>query len=466
MQEESNAAPVIRRLTILQMLSIGMLSGGYAAMQSNWGQLITNSVNSLIVASSALTVGLLMLVPRLAEAAAPILVAYISDNRRQGQGRRMPLIRNLGLLGLIAFVAIWWVPGIFSKMLLVCVIAIATGGVQVMAGALQLEISTDYRERTKVFAIASLGNGLIAWLAPMLLGLGIGQAANASQVPPEQMTYSALVAALVFAGILLWCTRTVPEPQFPAVSRQPRISFWRHLALVLKHARMWQLAIISGLLSFGFSVTAMLTYYLNFHNLFAGDAQKAMGTIGIFGSAWSISGLLAIIPLLFFAKFLDKRQLMLGSMLLMTIGLLIRFFCYQPAMPYLQLLPLVLISVGMVCFYLVGTSILADLCDEDDLRHDRRAEAMHYWAYFLPIKLTAGIASIAVAWILGIVAYDAEMPADQLAAALTKMKWLELIVPLIGITLAGFVLVKFRHSQSASCEVRRQIDERNQLRES
>src|SRR4029077_11103627 len=68
--------------------------------------------------------------------------------------------------------------------------------------------------------------------------------------------------------------------------------------------------------------------------------------------------------------------------------------CYNPAHPYLIVIPTLLLSCGMLFFFTLGSSMVGDVCDEDELNSGYRAEGSFYSVFWWFIKMGSALASL------------------------------------------------------------------------
>ena len=81
------------------------------------------------------------------------------------------------------------------------------------------------------------------------------------------------------------------------------------------------------------------------------------------------------------------------AMFLMIAAQLSKIVCYNPKYPYLITIPTVLLSAGMLFFFTLGSSMVGDICDEDELKRGVRTEGSYYAIFWWFIKLGTALAS-------------------------------------------------------------------------
>src|SRR5262249_58716402 len=121
---------------------------------------------------------------------------------------------------------------------------------------------------------------------------------------------------------------------------------------------------------------------------------------------------------------LGKNRTLLISILLMCAAQLSKIVCYNPSYPYLLLIPTVLLSSGMLMFFTLGSSMVADVCDEDELNTGTRSEGSYYAVYWWFIKIGSAFASLVTGVLLVLTAFDEQqnVTIDSLSGKIAPLK--------------------------------------------
>ena len=159
------------RIPWAQMLAYGL--GGFVpiALFNSVGQLSGLIVN-VGLGVSAVLVGVAQMVPRFWDAITDPIMGHITDNTRSRFGRR-PYILMGGFAVALSFVAMWAVPrswdasGQFWYFLLMSLVFYTAVTVfEIPHGALGMEMTDDYHERTRLFSAKSFVGNLGAMITP------------------------------------------------------------------------------------------------------------------------------------------------------------------------------------------------------------------------------------------------------------------------------------------------------------
>lgn len=350
---------------------------------------------------SAFWLGIIMIIPRLWDAVSDPLMGHLSDNTRSRWGRRRPYILIGGLLVAISFAGMWWVPdgiGEWGQLAFILggllIFFTACTMFEIPHGALGMEMSKDPHERTRLFSSKSFFGNLFAMGTPWLLffaGLEVVRGTGGTLI--DGMRYVSLLIAIVMLPLIFWWFFGSREPGYAKAKNQPRTHFWANMKVALRNKTFLCLVLIIFTLAMGFNFVALFNYYISIYYLYGGDQYAAGALLGINGSVWAITGLIAVFPLNWICPRIGKRMTLLLAIGLMCAAQLSKIICYNPEQPYLVVIPTILLSMGMLMFFTLGASMVGDICDEDELNTGTRSEGSYYSVYWWFIKMGTAFAS-------------------------------------------------------------------------
>ncbi|MCI0332776.1 MAG: MFS transporter [Planctomycetes bacterium] len=413
---------------------------------------------------SAFWLGAIMIVPRLWDAISDPIMGHFSDNTRTRWGRRRPYILIGGLAVALSFVAIWWVPRgdavrelfatesaynwfqlayILGGML---VFFTATTIFEIPHGALGMEMSRDYHERTRLFSAKSFLGNMFAMGTPWLIWLaGRNYFRGASGDLASGMRYVSMYIAAVLIPMTVWWFVALREPGFAIAKEQQKSSFWDDMRTTVNNRTFLSLVAIIFTLAMGFNFVNIFNYYITIFYLYGGDEVAAGPLLGIAGTTWAVTGLLAVFPLNWLSRRFGKNKTLLLSILLMCAAQVAKIFCYRTGIlfefdvnlrvlehhsltitipaPYLVLIPTVLLSSGMLMFFTLGASMVGDVCDEDELKTGARSEGSFYSVYWWFIKLGSAFAGFVMGALLVFTGFDERqnVTVDALRGSVAKI---------------------------------------------
>jgi glycoside/pentoside/hexuronide:cation symporter, GPH family len=407
-----------------QLVAYGM--GGLIpiALFNIAGQLM-GLLGNISLGLSALWLGTIMIVPRLWDAISDPIMGHLSDNTRTRWGRRRPYILVGGIAVALSFVAMWWVPrGDWIRDIFPTEdaynwfqLAYILGGLlvfftactifEIPHGALGMEMSGNYHERTRLFSAKSFLGNLFAMGTPWLIFLA---SLNMFRGPGGSLTdgmrYVSMFVAALLIPLTIWWFVALKEPGFAVAKEQRQTTLWADIRTTISNTTFLKLVAIIFTLAMGFNFVQIFNYYITIFYLYGGDAVAASGLLGIAGTAWAVTGLVAVFPLNWLSRRLGKNKTLLIAILLMCAAQLSKIVCYNPQLPYLVLIPTVLLSAGMLMFFTLGASMVGDICDDDELKTGTRSEGSFFAVYWWFIKMGSAFAGFVMFALLESTGFD------------------------------------------------------------
>jgi Na+/melibiose symporter-like transporter len=196
------------------------------------------------------------------------------------------------------------------------------------------------------------------------------------------------------------------EPGFVKAAKQEKTPFWKDMKRGATNKNFVKLTFTIFTLAMGFNFVQLLGSYIPIFYVFGGDKVAGARLLGINGTIWAITGVLAVFPLNWISPKLGKRNTLITAMLLMCLAQISKIICYNPGHPYLIIIPTVLLSAGMLFFFTLGSSMVGDICDEDELNTGHRSEGSYYAIFWWFIKMGSALASFVAGALIVFTMFD------------------------------------------------------------
>jgi len=390
----------------------------------NIAGILLGLMGNISLGLSAFWLGVIMIIPRLWDALSDPIIGHLSDNTRTPWGRRRPYLLAGGILVAVFFVVMWWIPRgdqvrvwfptetgfqvfqlayiLFSLLLFFT----ACNIFEIPHGALGMEMTADYHERTRLFSAKSFVGNLFAMSTPWLFALANMRLFKGTGNEADGMRYVSVLIAALIIPLSFWWTFQLREPGFVKAAKHEKTPFWGAMKRTVSNRNFVMLTLTIFTLAMGFNFVQLLGSYIPIFYVFGGNKVAGAYLLGINGTIWAVTGLLAVFPLNWISPKLGKRNTLMISILLMCLAQLSKIVCYNPGFPYLIVIPTILLSAGMLFFFTLGSSMVGDICDEDELQTGYRAEGSYYSIFWWLIKMGTAFASFIAGALIVLTAFD------------------------------------------------------------
>ncbi|TVR44562.1 MAG: MFS transporter [Bacteroidia bacterium] len=412
------------RIKFSQLAAFG--SGGIIPIALfNVAGILVGLMGNISLGLSAFWLGVILIIPRLWDAVSDPVIGHLSDNARTRWGRRRPFLLVGGILVAVFFVMMWWIPtGDMVRVLfpsetgyqafqlgyiLLSLLLFFTACTifEIPHGALGMEMTSDQHVRTRLFSAKSFVGNLFAMSTPWLFALAsmeFFKGPGGNEV--DGMRYVSLLVAAILIPLSFWWFFSLREPGFKRVVKQKKTPFWENMKHTAGNKNFIKLTLTIFTLAMGFNFVNLLGSYIPIFYIFGGDKVAGAYLLGINGTVWAITGLLAVFPLNWISPRMGKRKTLMLAIGLMAAAQLSKIVCYNPNYPYLIIIPTMLLSAGMLFFFTLGASMVGDICDEDDLKTGKRTEGSFYSIFWWFIKMGTALASFVAGALIVFTMFD------------------------------------------------------------
>lgn len=363
-------------------------------------------------------IGTAIALPRLWDAFTDPAMGLISDNTHSRFGRRRPYIVIGALLMAAAFGAIWMVPPTWSERAIAIYVTV---GLLVFYTcftiysvpwySLSYEMTPDPRERTRVASYSGffgkVGELSYSWFFPL------SQAAIFASATEGVRVVGWIVAFLLFALVGIIPGMFVRERYFKRAAVQDKVrvvaslkaSFTNRAFVVLVGLTILQ--IVAGMFS------SNVDYYLIVYYMCGGDVAEGSHWKAILSTAYAVVGIISIYPLNRLANRYSKRVTLSFAFALVLVGAIGKWIIFTPGNNWKLILDPILCGPVWIAINILTISMLADICDEDELRHGFRREGI-FGALFEWIKKSGySLGFLGAFLVVRLTGFHSELGGDQ-----------------------------------------------------
>ena len=425
-------------------------------------------------------VGTLMGLPRLTDALTDPIMGYLSDRTRSRWGRRRPYIFFGAIFSGILFAVLWQLPEgqsetfyfwfflIGSILFYLAYTAFATPWV-----ALGYELTPDYHERTRVMGTANF-MGQSVWLSlPWFYAFMENDRLFSDSVEGARNLAVLIGVFVIVAGIVpaLFCRERMmdlarAEDSGPSAEKgMPGLlahvtDFFKGFLSTIKCLPFVKLCCATFLVFNGFMLVSAFSSFVLIYYVSAGDKDKAGELIGWFGTATTISTFGVIALTTWLATKIGKRRTFFICISISLVGYALKWICYSAEYPFLILLTAPLIAFGLGSLFTLMGSMVADVCDLDELATGHRREGMFGSIFWWVVKLGMALALALSGHALNLTGFDVELGGAQSDRTFFLMKLFDVAVPVLTSAIAMWAIYTFPLSQEQAKEIRLELEKR------
>jgi len=422
-------------------------------------------------------VGTLQAIPRLTDALTDPIMGYVSDKTRSRFGRRRPYIFIGAICVGTIFALMWQLPAGHSEMFYFWFFLVgsiifymfytvfATPWV-----ALGYELTSDYHERTRLMAVMNF-MGQFAWISlPWFYAIMENDRLFSNSVEGARTLAIIIGIFVAIVGIMpaIFLREKFVAQEDDNEEKVPLIEglktnvalFFKGLVTTLKQREFLKLCAGTFFLFNGIMLVGAFSSYITIFYVSGGDTDMGARYMGIFGTINTAATLGAIVLVTWLSSKLGKRRTFMLATAVTLVGSLLKWFCYDPMAPWKVLLPAPLMAVGMGALFTLMGSMIADVCDMDELQTGERREGMFGSIYWWMVKLGMALAFGMSGYLLNATGFDVAMGGAQTSDTFLMMRIFDVIIPVIAAGLSIWAVASFKITEEKSFEIRKELDAR------
>jgi GPH family glycoside/pentoside/hexuronide:cation symporter len=354
-------------------------------------------------------------IPRFIDAITDPLIGNISDNTRSRWGRRRPYMVTGAVLSAI-LLPLFWTPlgdatqinwwqntAFIYAVILGTIYAVTYTLFGVPYTALGYELTPDYDEKTRVLAwrmyIGLLGSLTVPWAYQLAQNdLFANEASGAFWV------------SIAF-GIIIIATGIIPVMvcrEREDVQKQETSPFFKSLGATLTNKPFAILLIAYVIIIVGLFSAGNLGAFVNIYYICGGNKDFGGLLVAVAGSLGAIVSYLSMFLVTAVSVRTGKKTGMMLGLTLALIGVAGAWFAMDPRWPMAQLLTTGVAAMGLQGCWLMVSSMVADICDEDELKSGLRREGMFGAVNGFALKAALSVTAMIGGVLLTVTGFDAE----------------------------------------------------------
>ena len=460
--------PPEERVPIKERIAYGF--GAVGSGFANAENYIINPVFVLTLGVSPAVMSLLNLIYRVFDGFTDIAMGLLTDRTRTRFGRRKPYIVIGALL-----VGLWlpvlflvdpaWSPAvIIGWMVSVRLVATVFDTIyNIPYQCLLLESTPSSVERTNVAAwrgyVSIISLLALTWVWS-LTQLPIFNDANGKPDILRGAFWVLSAFGLVAAVTMIMPIFIKERVQVSAAKKKPinEIPLRENLRLTFTSRPFLILVAFTCCLLTAQGIKGALDFYARINYVFEGDQKIAAMVSGVGGTLSAILGF-AGIPL--FQWLARRRGKIFALQLIMVIGFfssLSTIVFYVPGLPYLSLIPGLLLAPTSSAIWMLVPSMLGDVCDDDQIRTSERREGSFAAIYSWCFKMAGTLSIMMSGPLVELAGYDASLKEQvQPEAVVTNLRIAVAVIPAVFMALGWWVISRSPLTLDRIAEIHEQL---------
>jgi len=242
--------------------------------------------------------------------------------------------------------------------------------------------------------------------------------------------------------------------------RENVIAFFKGLVITVKRVEFLKLCAGTFFLFNGIMLVGAFSSYITIFYVSGGDTDLGARYMGLFGTINSISTLGAIALVTWISAKIGKRRTFILATFVTLVGSLLKWFCYDPITQWKVLIPAPFMAVGMGALFTLMGSMIADVCDLDELETGERREGMFGAIYWWMVKLGMALAFGLSGYLLNATGFKVELGGAQSSTTFLWMRAVDVVIPAVAAGISILAVASFKITEEKSYEIRQELEKR------
>ena len=401
-------------------VSLGTRVGwGFGGLSDNYMMGVLNAIFLVLYVQyfkmPPVLAGAALALPRLVDAITDPLIGNLSDNTRSRWGRRRPYMVAGAILSAILLPLFWMPPGsaenpvwwqnpvfIFATVLGI-IYAITYTLFVVPYTALGYELTPDYDEKTRVLAwrmyIGLAGSLTVPWVYKIAQNDSF-----ANEALGAVWVSIAFGVIVILAGLVPVFTCRERED----VQKQETSPFIKSFAATMTNKAFLILLVAYIFIIVGLFSAGSLGAFLNIYYICGGNKDFGGLLMAVAGSLGALVSYLSMFLISAVSVRTGKKVGMILGLFLALCGIGGAWFAMDPRWPMAQLLTTIVACMGLQGCWLMVSSMVADVCDEDELKTGLRREGMFGAVNGFALKAALALTALIGGILLQFSGFDAD----------------------------------------------------------
>ena len=339
--------------------------------------------------------------------------------------------------------------------------------------ALGYELTPDYHERTRLMGVQSFIGQLAYVVTPWFLWIMTYEGFFADQVAGASGLAVIIAVVVICVGILpavflrerFHDLAVTEDTQKTAADGRQGSALWHNLVAffkgfgkTLKSVPFLKLCVATFMVFNGFILISSFQFYVIIYYVFGGDQATGAEYAGYAGTVGAVATFGVIAFITWLGTKIGKRRAFFVSTGISILGYGMKWFCYDPDVPILVLLPAPFLAFGLGGLFTLMSSMIADVVDVDELHTHERREGMFGSIFWWVVKLGMAAALAGGGFLLNATGFDIELGGNQTERTLFLMRLFDAALPMVTSGIAIWAIAAYPITEERAHEVRTALE--------
>jgi glycoside/pentoside/hexuronide:cation symporter, GPH family len=478
----ANVSGIREKVPVLEKAAWAAGGASDAIITTSIGQ-VALPVYNIGLGLDAGLVGLALAIPRAFDAILDPLMGNFSDNARTRWGRRRPFIFVGGILVTLLYWLTWCPPRTWSPTwMFAYLIGMSTCFYcaytlyLIPHAALGFELSSDYNERTRIMAYRAIFGSIGGLFLPFFLTWSKSKLWSPTGDVVVGIRWVTGIAGFVMMLAILSAAIFCKEPQ--GVQKQEKIKLWPAFKYTMTNRPFLIVIGIIMLVIVACFLTGPFEVYVLRYYVAQGDEALGYWIYGVTGFLYGILGLIYTPIIAAVATRIGKRATLLGGIIMAATAFLSTLYFYRPILgnwfiyvPFIStpleipratfwiMISKIMLSPGLTSVWILGFSMIADVCDFDELKSGLRREGM-FGAMYNTVVIKIGISAVTVITGLAVTWSGYKSGVVPSETVLNNLRHTYAVIPAVILAFAFILALYYPLSEKKLREVRAQLASR------
>lgn len=447
------------------------IAWGFGGLADNFMFNTLTALGTLIYVNhfklSPVLAGVALALPRLIDAITDPWIGNYSDNFRSKWGRRRPLM-FIGVILCALLLPLLWTPlapdtagnpwysnGPFLYIVFVgSLLATAYTFFVVPYTALGYELTNDYDERTRVIVwrmyIGLIGSVSAGWLFRLA----------AAEIFPNLGAGAFWVS--VGVGLVVLISGMIPVfacQERVVIKKQDPMFFFDAVKYTFSNRPFLILLFCYVMIITALFSAQGIAPLLILHYIFSGDSVDMGNFQGLMMTFAVVVSYLSMFLIGWISRLASKRWAMFTGLSFVLGGTLFNYIAIDPRWPWLMFVAAGISFLGMQGCWLMIDSMVADVCDEDELASGRRREGMFSAVKGFALKAAQGITFGLGGYLATAAGFETHIVASSGLSSEVALRMKSLMVGFqsMGLIVAMSLILLYPISRQHAAETRKRL---------